>query len=73
MVWSPDGTKILGVFKSHGKTEIFYLKMDNNSLVMVTEKKGSYQDPVWSHDGSKIAFGYMKPAFGESGIESGVA
>lgn len=55
---SPDGTRI--VFEWGGVTgndpQIYVVKSDGTNLVQLTFTSGSKAYPVWSRDGSRIAF-----------------
>jgi TolB protein len=58
--WSPDGTR-LAVHARYdvghaGQGNIFTMAPDGSSLVQLTDDDNSNQQPVWSRDGSKIAF-----------------
>ncbi|MCL6588717.1 MAG: hypothetical protein K6U80_02055 [Firmicutes bacterium] len=58
--WSPDGAKILGVFRLGGKDALATLELNGAAPVILLDKVGDYICPTWSSDGSRIAFGFDK-------------
>jgi hypothetical protein len=66
--WSPDGSKIAfaSVRDRHGTDcgedecdyngEIYLMNADGSGLVRLTDNEGDDEGPVWSADGSRIAF-----------------
>jgi TolB protein len=64
-VWSPDGTKMafkglrdstFGPWGPYGDTQIFVMNADGTGIQQLTDNEYSNDDPVWSPDGTKIAF-----------------
>ena len=64
-VWSPDGTKIafeglrgstVATWGPYGDTQIFVMNADGTGVKQLTDNEHSSDDPVWSPDGTKIAF-----------------
>jgi Tol biopolymer transport system component len=61
--WSPDGKRIAFVSDSGylpetdvHRSEIYLINPDGSDLVGLTEPPNSDENPVWSPDGSRIAF-----------------
>jgi len=54
LAWSPDGTRIAFMSCHDRGTEIYVMNADGSSLTQLTTTGGS--GPVWSADGTKIAF-----------------
>jgi Tol biopolymer transport system component len=63
--WSPDGKRIafVGLVTSrgadgrrHGQSEIFFVRSDGSGLRRLTHSRKDDRAPVWSPDGTRIAF-----------------
>jgi Tol biopolymer transport system component/predicted Ser/Thr protein kinase len=61
--WSPDGTRLLYVAPGGGDasggtlgTDIWVINLDGSAPTDLTQSVGDETDPVWSPDGSRIAF-----------------
>lgn len=66
--WSPDGTKVaFGAFvgeldeNSEGESEIFLMNSDGSNLRQVTNRPGTDVQPVWSPDGTRLAWWGEEP------------
>ncbi len=64
-VWSPDGTKIafeglrgstFATWGPYGDTQIFVMNADGTGVKQLTDNDHWSEDPLWSPDGTKIAF-----------------
>lgn len=58
---SPDGTQLLFQSNRSGKWELYTMKPDGSGLRQLTHEAGDPASPVWSPDGSKIAFALETP------------
>ena len=56
--WSPDGKRLAFMSNRSGKNEIWTIDPDGSGLrqITFTPGKGSVQLPVWSPDGSRMAY-----------------
>jgi len=54
--WSPDGTKFLFSSDQAGSFDIWTLPITGGSPIRVTSDPGNKWEPVWSPDGSAIAY-----------------
>jgi len=53
---SPDGSKIVYADNSNNNEEIYVMNIDGSGKKNLTQSSGAEGDPLWSPDGSKIAF-----------------
>jgi Tol biopolymer transport system component len=67
-VWSPDGTKVaFGAFvgdldeEGEGESEIFLMDSDGSNLRQISHHPGLDVHPVWSPDGTRIAWWGEEP------------
>ena len=58
---SPDGKKLAFVKSWEGKPQIWILPMDGGEAQVLTHEKYGATSPVWSPDGSKLAFSISVP------------
>ena len=58
--WHPDGNSIAFFSNRSGKYEIWTIHPDGSGLKQLTHYPGAH-NPVWSRDGTKIAFSHHKP------------
>jgi len=63
--WSPDGTKIIFSCYLPDRFDVFIVRMDDLTLVNLTNGIGSNTQPQWSPDGSKIAFISTRDGLGQ--------
>jgi Tol biopolymer transport system component len=58
VTWSPDGGRIAFQAPPAGSfiTDIYVINADGSALTNLTNVAGSETAPVWSHDGTRIAF-----------------
>ncbi len=57
LTWSPDGSRIAFVTKSHGQDVIFIVDaLSGKRLEKIETGLGGIRNPSWSPDGSRIAF-----------------
>jgi len=59
--WSPDGTRLVvqgahAVLDAGTNTDIYVVNADGSGLTNFTNSRAHGRDPVWSPDGSRIAF-----------------
>jgi TolB protein len=54
--WSPDGTKLVFDSNRNGTFDIWRMNADGSSQTALTNTPNSDGYPVYSHDGTKIAF-----------------
>jgi PKD repeat protein len=54
--WSPGGSRIAFTTTRDGHYELYLMNPDGSNVVRLTHNVGFYGDPVWSHDGTRIAF-----------------
>jgi len=54
--WSPDGTQIAYSVEVDGNADIYVIEADGSSRTRLTTDPGVDDTPVWSPDGSRIAF-----------------
>ena len=54
--WSPDGSKIMFTTKRGGNNEIYVMDADGSGRLRLTTTPEDEVGPVWSPDGSRIAF-----------------
>lgn len=54
--WSPDGTKIVFTCLRDGSQDICVVNADGTELVRLTDSSDLEFDPLWSPDGSSIAY-----------------
>ncbi|MEZ4521594.1 MAG: META domain-containing protein [Thermomicrobiales bacterium] len=66
--WSADGSKVVFTNGSHGPAVIYSVNTDGTNLQLLTFDQDETEDaPVWSPDGTQIAFGHFSND-GEGGI-----
>jgi len=53
---SPDSKRVVYVAEVESQKNIYTVKMDGTDLLRITDDPGEYRDPVFSQDGSLIAF-----------------
>ena len=53
---SPDGTMVAFIRSEGGNDEIFVADLDGSPVVQVTNTGTDKDNPVWSHDGTTLAF-----------------
>src|SRR5207247_5112293 len=53
---SPDGSKIAFITPRDGNPEIYVVNTDGSGSTRITSSPWQYFTPVWSPDGTKIAF-----------------
>lgn len=53
---APDSRRIVFVAGGEDQQKIYSVKMDGSDLILLTTEPGVYLDPVYSPDGSSIAF-----------------
>ena len=64
LAWSPDGSRIAFVSKSHGDDVIFIVDAKNGKRKKkIKTGLGAMRNPSWSADGSRIAFEGMAGGF----------
>lgn len=55
--WSPDGRQIaLTLSRKDGNLDVYVLKLDDQTLIRITEDEGIDTEPVWSVDGKSLYF-----------------
>ncbi|UCE98516.1 MAG: PD40 domain-containing protein [Dehalococcoidia bacterium] len=56
-VWSPDGSQILFYSNRDGNEEIYVMNADGSNQTRLTNNPSyDHKNPIWSNDGSRIAF-----------------
>ena len=63
--FSPDGTKIIFSAGGSGRCAIYQMNADGSELQCLTTGEGQYSDPVFSLDGTQIAFVASHPIYDE--------
>lgn len=54
--WSPDGSKIVSPCSTDSGSEICVMDLNNNQVIQITNTAFYKRYPIWSPDGTKIAF-----------------
>ncbi len=60
--WSPDGETIVFVGREAGDQDLYVMNRDGTHPTRLTHTTVAEEAPVWSPDGSQIAFSYAGPA-----------
>lgn len=64
-IWSPDKTKVIGIFSDNNKIKKYFYNYANNESSLLGEKIGNI---AWSPDSKNIAYQFIDSATGQHNI-----